>query len=263
MLARWAISFLTVLCLAVLEQSIVSGQGNRMNPHYPYKIPKLHEYPPKSTEPDSTLPFNQLTPPEQDAELDWLIKLDKAARTVVGVYPKYMELQGKRVEFTPQSPQEAYVAEHMSRSLVVTVANMGYLSHLRNFACFAQRLQMHFLVLAVDDLLVEALSTAHHPSFTVLRYPGHYTAQTFNSTTPPSEEAAGLAKAAGFQSAQFNLISLRKFEAVYDLQRLGYDVLFVDVDVVVLQDVFPLFLKKHLHHVAYMHSMNQICSWSG
>jgi hypothetical protein len=208
--------------------------------------------------PASALPFQQFSPSEQKRQLEALTKLDQAARTVVGVFPPYLLHSLSASSHNPNN----YYDTHISGSVVVTIANMSNLNHLRNFACFAKRIQMHFLVLAVDDSLVNAMAESKHDYFSVLRYHGYYTTTTTNSSKTETAEVP-LANTAGFQSKQLNLISLRKFEAVYDLQRLGYDVLFVDIDVVILQDVFSMLLQPALQEISYLHSMNQPCSESG
>lgn len=244
--AGFFIIFLTSWCLK-------RGQANT-NPTNPFSIPLLHT----EQTPASALPFQQFSPSEQKRQLEALTKLDQAARTVVGVFPPYLR---HSLSVSSHNPNN-YYDTHISGSVVVTIANMSNLNHLRNFACFAKRIQMHFLVLAVDDSLVNAMAESKHDYFSVLRYHGYYTATTTNSSKTETAEAP-LANTAGFQSKQLNLISLRKFEAVYDLQRLGYDVLFVDIDVIILQDVFPMLLQPALQEISYLHSMNQPCSESG
>eukprot|EP00605_Chrysophyceae_sp_TOSAG23-4_P000317 GSChrysophyteH1.ASY1.ANO1.362.1 assembled CDS len=63
-------------------------------------------------------------------------------------------------------------------------------------------------------------------------------------------------ESATFRSAQFNLITARKKEAVHDVLTLGYDVLFSDTDVALVRDPFPYLLWND---VDYVHSLNQIC----
>ena len=248
--------------------------------HFKYDIPPLL-YRAHGADATSSISFNSFSPEEQRVELHTLLELNKVAQQVVGVYPPFLAqnqpFSAAHPSLSPNisSPEGEYFRQHISRSVVVTVANMGYLHHLRNFECFARRLNMHYLVLAVDDSLVEALKDDAAKSdsvFKVVRYPGRWTNPATPPPTPkqskpthPTNNSSGpsLDSAAGFQSAAFNLISLRKFEAVYDLQRLGYDVLFIDIDIVVLQDVFHVFLRPAMAEVSYLHSMNQLCEVRG
>jgi hypothetical protein len=236
--------------------------------HYSYEVPSLL-YNPESPGASSNISFLKFSSDEQRKEVERLAILQKAAEKVAGVYPPFMTAKKGTMDFSSPPlfifnssfPGSSYYETHMRRTVVVTVANMGYLSHLRNFECFARRLHLHFLILAVDDSLVQALQeemqSGAHQYFQVVRYSGRLTDTSTPIVVPSSES---MQAAAGFQSAAFNLISLRKFEAVYDLQRLGFDVLFVDADVVVLQDVFHVLLRPALAEVAYMHSMNHLCS---
>eukprot|EP00981_Chlorochromonas_danica_P008689 scaffold2270_cov242-Ochromonas_danica.AAC.3 len=59
-----------------------------------------------------------------------------------------------------------------------------------------------------------------------------------------------------FRSKQFNLITARKKEAVHNILQLGYNVLFSDTDVAILQDPIPYLLWKN---VDYVHSVNDWC----
>ena len=61
---------------------------------------------------------------------------------------------------------------------------------------------------------------------------------------------------AEFRTKQFNIITNRKMDAVLRILELGYDVVFSDVDVVVIRDPMPFF---SLSEVDYMHSHNLIC----
>jgi hypothetical protein len=61
---------------------------------------------------------------------------------------------------------------------------------------------------------------------------------------------------AEFRTKQFNIITNRKMDAVLRILELGYDVIFADVDVVVIRDPMPFF---DLNEVDYMHSHNLIC----
>lgn len=263
----FSISFFSLFFFIVWYNSSVRSQY----PTHPLTIPALYT----ADTAVSNLPFEQLSLEQQERHLQFLGDLDKAARTVAGVFPPFMSNNSQPAKYFTDD----YYESHLSRSVVATIANMGYLPHLQNFACFAKRLNLHFIVLAVDDALFEMLSKSNHQFFEVVRYHGHFTAdkematnataasvdiKSSNSADKSNDhKLSSLSQAAGFQTQKFNLISLRKFEAVYDLQRLGYDVLFVDVDVMILQDVFPLFLRPGLRDISYMHSMNQICSASG
>eukprot|EP01036_Dinobryon_divergens_P028204 gene28204-37108_t len=60
-----------------------------------------------------------------------------------------------------------------------------------------------------------------------------------------------------FRSKQFNLITARKKEAVHDILKLGYNVLFSDTDVAMIRDPLPYMLWEN---VDYVHSLNYWCN---
>ena len=61
---------------------------------------------------------------------------------------------------------------------------------------------------------------------------------------------------ASYRTSAFNVISLIKQEAVFAALRAGYDVWFIDTDVVVLRDPVEYFLDTRIDLV---HSLNLNC----
>ena len=59
-----------------------------------------------------------------------------------------------------------------------------------------------------------------------------------------------------FRSHQFNIISLRKMEAVYKILQLGYDVIFMDTDVILVSDPIRFLIFEN---VDYVHAINAFC----
>ena len=59
-----------------------------------------------------------------------------------------------------------------------------------------------------------------------------------------------------FRSHQFNIISLRKMEAVYKILQLGYDVIFMDTDVILVSDPIRFLIFEN---VDYVHAINIFC----
>lgn len=128
----------------------------------------------------------------------------------------------------------------LQKTVLITGCNHGFLNHLFNFDCFAQRLGMKYLVVTMDNL-VESFLT-NHTSMVTFPMLGS------NDIGTESTE---------FRSKQFNLITARKKAAVHSIMLLGYDVLFSDTDVAMLRDPFPYLLWKN---VDYVHSLNVICN---
>lgn len=127
----------------------------------------------------------------------------------------------------------------LEKTVLLTGCNHGFLNHLENFRCFAERLNMKFLVIALD--------------FKAFEYIRRNTTMDaiYMATADVTESSVE------FRSKQFNLITARKKEAVHDVLDLGFDVLFTDTDVALLRDPFPYLLYKH---VDYVHSLNAICT---
>jgi len=129
----------------------------------------------------------------------------------------------------------------LEKTVVLTGCNHGFLNHLQNFKCFMDRLGMKFLVVALDRKTHDYLRLN----------------TTVESIYMNTASAAGISEgSASFRSAQFNLITARKKEAVHDVLSLGYDVLFSDTDVALIRDPFKYLLWQN---VDYVHSLNQIC----
>jgi hypothetical protein len=55
---------------------------------------------------------------------------------------------------------------------------------------------------------------------------------------------------------EFNLITAKKKEAVHDVLKLGFDVMFADTDVAIVQDPFSFLVYNNID---YVHSLNSIC----
>ena len=132
----------------------------------------------------------------------------------------------------------------LERIVVVTGCNHGFLNHLLNFRCFADRLGMKFLVVAMDEKANTYL-TKHTKMLTY-----------YMPTGADNTSASVTSDSVTFRSKQFNLITARKKEAVHDILVLGYDVLFSDTDVAILRDPLPYLLWEN---VDYVHSLNAVC----
>lgn len=149
------------------------------------------------------------------------------------------------VYIDPQHPHQ----QNLDDIVIVTGCNYGFLNHLHNFKCFLDRLGMKFLVVAMD-----------HQSYSYLTNQSR--ANTIGSSMSVYYAGAGKVGEVGtgpvdFRSKAFNILTAKKKEAVHDILRLGYSVLFSDTDVVLVQDPLPYLLW---HNVDYVHSINAICT---
>jgi hypothetical protein len=131
----------------------------------------------------------------------------------------------------------------LEKTVMVTGCNYGFLNHLHNFKCFADRLGMKFLVISFDQQAHDYITK----NTTMTSY--------LMSAGSAGQEVTNVAQE--FRSKQFNLITARKKEAVHDILALGYNVLFSDTDVAMIQDPLPDLLFQN---VDYVHSLNYWCT---
>jgi len=136
------------------------------------------------------------------------------------------------------------ILERINNTVIVTSCNYGFINHLLNFKCFMDRLNMKFVVMAMDRATHVYLTQ----NTSILSY---------YMDNGQIKEVVGTSQE--FRSKQFNLITAKKKEAVHYILELGYDVLFSDTDVAILRDPFPYILWDD---VDYVHSLNLWCSAS-
>ena len=108
---------------------------------------------------------------------------------------------------------------------------------------FADRLGIKFMVIAMDEQAHEYISkNTTMMSYLMSKGKGG------QLTTGESTE---------FRSAQFNIITAKKKEAVHDILLLGYNVIFSDTDVAIVRDPVPRMIWDG---VDYVHSLNAVCT---
>ena len=125
----------------------------------------------------------------------------------------------------------------LKQTVLVTGCNSGFINQLLNFKCFAERLGMKFLVIAMDEDAHEYISK--------------------NTTMTSYLMKGGASKSQKFRSAEFNVITATKKEAVHNILELGYNVLFSDTDVAMIRDPVPYMMWQN---VEYVHSLNYMCT---
>lgn len=130
----------------------------------------------------------------------------------------------------------------LNKTILIAGVNNGYKDFFHNFKCYTDRLGLKFFPLSLDE--------------------GIYTYLTSNkiATTYLMSDIPGRGKVASepsrFGGKNFNLIGCRKMEAVHAALKLGYDVIFSDVDIALLADpVEYLFFPG----IDYTHSSNNGC----
>lgn len=156
----------------------------------------------------------------------------------------------------------------LEKTVLVTACNHGFINHLFNFKCFLDRLHMKFLVIVLDTqgyhYLQQFQQNNNTSSSTITTSSTSSSMVTYLMTGSsggggkegqPNGEII-TTQPTEFRSKQFNLITARKKEAVHNILQLGYNVLFSDTDVAILQDPIPYLIWKN---VDYVHSVNDWC----
>jgi hypothetical protein len=139
----------------------------------------------------------------------------------------------------------------ISKVVLVTAVNYGFLNHFMNFYCFLEKVHMKVLVVSLDEKINDYFHT--HNQSSIISY---YMEQQHGKEKIGSDSAK-------FRSKQFILMTAQKKAVVLDILKLGYDVMFADVDVPIISDPFPYLLWNGID---YVHSLNDPClhrMWCG
>jgi hypothetical protein len=129
----------------------------------------------------------------------------------------------------------------LEKTVVITSCNHGFLNHLHNFQCFADRLGIRFLVMSMDLSLHSYLTRSTTMDSYLLRDGGvgNVSSESHVRQTPYHHQ-----------------IIAKKVEAVYSVLAHGYDLFFAEVDIAIVRDPFPYLLYPGIQ---YVHSVNSLC----
>ena len=148
----------------------------------------------------------------------------------------------------------------IERTVLITGCNAAYLNHLRNFKCFIDRIGFKATVIAMDKSTHDFIESQKYTNmFSYLIDDDTSTIPSSNNRTRHTSKGVIREQAADFRSPQFNLISNKKIEGVYNIIKEGYHAIFIDPDVVMLRDPAPYLFWDN---VDYVHSLNWICPHS-
>lgn len=114
-----------------------------------------------------------------------LIELEKQLNNVAGIY------KDKPIK-NANTNNEKELAKDLKNTVLITACNHGFINHLHNFKCFADRLGMKFLVIAMDK------HAYHYIKHNTTMNAFFMTGGAFGEVTGSSTE---------FRSKQFNLIT--------------------------------------------------------
>lgn len=131
----------------------------------------------------------------------------------------------------------------LSKTVLVTACNFGYVNFLHNLKCYTDRLSMKLLVFSMDAATHKYISESMPNKENIFSY--------FWAEGEQVEE-----KTSDFASHQFHVITTRKIEVVLQVLEKGYDAIFIDSDIALLRDPLEYLLWNG---VDYVHSVNWIC----
>ena len=129
----------------------------------------------------------------------------------------------------------------LKKTVVITGCNHGYLPFLNNFKCFIDRLNMKVLVFSMD--LRTHMHVQHKMNSSLASF--HWVGKN-----------AIFEESADFRSEQFNFITHSKTSYTQMVLSLGYDVLFIDLDIALVRDPLPYIIWRN---VDYVFTHNKIC----
>ena len=158
----------------------------------------------------------------------------------------YAGVYAKEYRFFPPFAMHPRKRRILSRTVLVTSCNFGYVNHLKNFYCFAKRLGLKFVVISMDARTHEFVN-GNLSSLSEEKVVKSFLWNKGNHTPEQSYN---------FRSKEFNIISNRKVEAALEVLRHGYNVLFADVDVALVRDPVHYLIWDN---VDYAHSVNLRC----
>lgn len=118
---------------------------------------------------------------------------------------------------------------------------LRYLNHFHNAKCFLDRLGIKILFIAMDEKTHLYMSNISG-TYSVLYNSSNYSIQ---------EESHR------FRSKNFNYLSRSTIEAVYEILLQDYNVMFVETDVILVNDPIQIFIWEN---VDYVHAVNMGCS---
>lgn len=129
----------------------------------------------------------------------------------------------------------------LRKTVLITGCNRGYIPFLHNFKCFVDRLNLKLLVISMDEKTHWHVQNKLNDTLKSYLWTGeHAVHETF----------------ASFRSPQFNVITHAKTSYTHAILSLGYDVIFIDLDVALVRDPVPYLFWKG---VDYVFTHNSIC----
>lgn len=115
------------------------------------------------------------------------------------------------------------------KTVIATAVNFGFLEILLNWMCVMKANKLRYVIFSLDEKIHDYLISINETSIYW---------KFLNS-----REDISL-----FRHPSFNFISFQKVRIVYEVLKFGYDILFLDADVILLSDPFPYFSEKSVDH---------------
>jgi hypothetical protein len=109
---------------------------------------------------------------------------------------------------------------NFSSTVIVTLCDQEYIAHLNNFQCFLDRIGLKFLVIYVDG---EQHTPLSNQSYVQNMFVYHYQSAGSGSGTRPIHATKNF-----------------QFQVIKSVIGRGYDVIFADVDTILVRDPVPI-----------------------
>jgi len=121
----------------------------------------------------------------------------------------------------------------LEKTILITASNFGYMDMVQNLACFIKLHNLKMLFIAMDQKAYDSVPT-NIPNIKRV---------VFLEGTEVGTDVYS------FREGQFNDISFRKLKVVLSLLKHGYDVIFFDSDIAILENPVPLLVLKQFDYV--------------
>lgn len=162
-----------------------------------------------------------------------------------------------------QSASTREMRPELQKVVIVTAANSPYFDQVVNFACWLERLDMKAMVFSLDRSLHERIVGMYRDTDSTTQSVGPEIKNPTDLARDPDPvllsalwDVGGLSSVGEYRTKQFHAVTTTKLSVTKVLLEMGYDVLFIDVDVALLRDPFPYLLWEN---VDYVHSVNKLC----
>lgn len=122
----------------------------------------------------------------------------------------------------------------LKKTIILTATNDGFVDFTLNLHCYMKSLGLSMLVLALDRI--------SHRKFKQLNVPSYFVHGNTSFEITPEKSS--------WAQNNYNNIMIRRLEGLVSILSLGYNIVFIDTDVVFLQDPIPKLMYANIDWTA-------------